>query len=906
MNISNSRASALVMALAWSGVAMNSSAQTSEEPDEASIEEVVVVGVRSSIVNAIENKRNEARVSDSIQAEDLGEFPDINLAVALQRVPGVTLERAANGASRTLTVRGLSSQFSRVEINGMGGATGGGGRAGRIDASTRGFGNDGRGFNFDVLPSELFTSAVVAKSPQAGDNEGGIAALVELSTPSPFEVGDSAGSLAVQGNWGEVSGTAPRVSGIFSKHLNDEFAILVGGVYAENDSNTTAVGYQGFDTLGSIVGNSGDFSEAEQAALLNEGVRNFVRDRQTENTSLLGTIEWRPSFGAVRFDALYSNVDGVEQEVQAAYALNGATATSVVVNDGIVRSGDFAFGTTELEFQSDNPDDTLQQYTLDVEADLGTFLGASWSVNPFLGYNERETKRPFRQLDFFGAGGQLSLDGSGAVDGYTVSGAPPLNGSPESYRIANVFSAGNENASDETNFELNFAGEFDGYMLSAIRFGVRYADRTSTVDEPFFGQLNFGGTPTLADAPGLRTEDFDFSSGSNAVPSSIFFIDVSDTATFFLGGQDILDQDNFDLSRSLLDAPFVIGSPVSNALARSTVSEEITAAFVEGDFEVGKANINVGVRVVDTQVDATGGLVINGVPSEVNESESYTEVLPSLNLRYNLSEQLLLRFAASRALSRPSLAALAPRETISFDPLDPANSFGSRGNPALDPFVVDQFDIGAEWYFHEEGLIAFTYFSKDFSSLIASEQIQLRRVLPDENGVPTEYLLDFTQPFNSGDGEVTGWEVTAQSSLYFLGDAFSNFGVLINYTDLESEAGIETEDGNQLQPFPNLSPSSLNAGAYFDNGTFDMRLNYAWREGFLVDALDPVGDFPFQEDFGQLDLTMNYSLNENMNLQAQALNVLDEPLEFTNSQTGEPLREINLERRVIFGFRYTF
>lgn len=882
------------------------SAQTPDDVEPEAIEEVLVVGVKNSIINAIENKRNETRVTDSIQAEDLGEFPDINLAQSLQRVPGVTLERAANGASRTLTVRGLSSQFTRVEINGMGAATGGGGRAGLIDPSTRGFGNDGRGFNFDVLPSELFTEAVVAKSPQARDNEGGIAALIELSTPSPFDVGDGAGSLALQGNWGEASGAAPRLSGIFSKHLNEKLAVLVGGVYTENLSNTTTVGYQGFEPLGSIVGNPGDFSEEQQAALLSEGVRNYVRDRETENVSFLGTLEWRPGFGRVRFDALYSTVDGTEQEVQAAYSLNGAVATELGIQGGVARSGQFAFGTTELEFQSDNPEDTLQQYTLDIDVDLGRFLGATWSVNPFMGYNERETKRPFRQLDFFGAGGTLALDGSTAVDGFSVTGPPSLSDDPAAFRLANAFVAGNENASDETNVELNVAGSFDSPFLSTVRLGVRYVDRTSSVDEPFFGQLNFGPAPTLGDAPGLGSEDFDFSGGGGNLPGSIYFLDVADATTFFLGGQNILDQESFDLGQSLLDAPFVIGSAVSNALARSTVAEEISAAYVEADFSVGKLDFNAGVRIVETKVDATGGLVVNGQPSAVSVSESYTETLPALNARYNFTDELLIRAAASRALSRPSLAALAPRETIGFDPLNPANSGGSRGNPGLEPFVVDQYDIGFEWYFHEEGLLAFTYFAKDFSSLIASEQVLLPRVLPDENGVETEFLLEFTQPFNSGEGEVTGWELTAQSSLYFLGERLSDFGLLLNYTDLESEAEIESEDGSQLQPFPNLSPSSLNAGLYYDNGVFDTRINYAWREGFLLDALDPAGDFPFQEDFGQLDLTMNYAFNESLNLQLQALNLLDEALEFTNSQSGVPLNEINLERRVIFGLRYSF
>lgn len=877
-----------------------------QEDDDEILEVIVITGVRASIVNALDNKANETRVTDSIQAEDLGEFPDINLAESLQRIPGVTLERAANGASRTLTVRGLSSQFTRVEVNGMGGATGGGGRAGRIDASTRGFGNDGRGFNFDVLPSELFTSAVVAKSPQAQDTEGGIAALVELTTPSPFDVGDNSGMVALQGNWGEVSGAAPRLSGIYSKQLSDEFGFLAGAVYSQNTSSTTTVGYMGFETLESLAGNPGDFTATELSALTPEGVRHFFRERETDNLSFLATLEWRPEFGHVRFDAFHSVTDGTEQEVQIAYSANNATISNVGIRNGVVTSGDFEFGSSELEYQSDNPDDTVQQFTLDADIELGDLADGTWTVNPFLGYNKRETDRPYHQLDFFGAGGTLALDGSGAVDGFSLVDAPSVNEDASAYRIGNVFSAGNQNDSDQFDIELNFRGEFGDGMLDTVHLGLRHSQRSSSVDEPFFGQLNFGGVPTLADAPGLGRADLDFDTGNRSIPNSVFFIDVSNAATFFLGGQNILNQDSFDLGQSLLDAPFLIGSETSNELARSSVDEETVAAYIGADATLGSFDVNVGIRAVKTEVAATGGQVVNGSPTIISISEDYSEILPALNAKYHFTDVLFLRGAYSRALSRPSLAALAPRETIAFDPLNPTNSGGSRGNPGLSPFVVDQFDVGVEWYFHEEGLLAFTYFEKDFSSLIASEEVQVLRVLPDENGQPTEYLLDFTQPFNSGEGEVKGFEITAQSSLYFLGETFDDFGILLNYTDLESKAAIANEDGNQLQPFPNLSPSSLNAGIYFDNGTVSARIDYAWREGFLVDALNPAGDFPFQEDFGQLDATLNYSLRDNINLQFQATNLLDDSLKFSNSQTGTPLREINLERRLLVGIRYEF
>ncbi len=235
---------------------------------------------------------------------------------------------------------------------------------------------------------------------------------------------------------------------------------------------------------------------------------------------------------------------------------------------------------------------------------------------------------------------------------------------------------------------------------------------------------------------------------------------------------------------------------------------------------------------------------------------------------------------------------------------------GNRGNPELEPFTVNQWELGAEWYFHDEGILGFTYFRKNFSSLIGSETVILQREQSTTTGGTTGGLLDveFTQPFNTGDANIKGFEVSLQSSLYFLGDneIFEQSGFIFNYTDLSSEAQLESIDGSQLQPFPNLSPSSLNAGVYYDNGRFDARLNYAWRKGFLQDGLDPAGNFFFQEDFGQLDMTVNYDINDTMTVVGQVNNILGETLDFSSSASRVLVRRLNLPVQAIVGLKVNF
>ena len=166
---------------------------------EAGIEEVIVTGVRASIVRALDQKRNAIGVSDSISAEDIGKFPDLNLSESLQRIPGVTLNRNTTGEGQALNVRGLGPEFTRVEINGMSGtANGSGGRFGNSEG--------GRGFNFELLASELFSNATVRKSISASQAEGGLAGTVSLTTPRPFDYPGARLSASIQGNYSEITG----------------------------------------------------------------------------------------------------------------------------------------------------------------------------------------------------------------------------------------------------------------------------------------------------------------------------------------------------------------------------------------------------------------------------------------------------------------------------------------------------------------------------------------------------------------------------------------------------------------------------------------------------------------------------------------------------------------------------
>ena len=859
------------------------------------IEEVTVSGVRASIRGSIERKRDSANEVDSIEAEGMGRFPDNNLAEALQRVPGVSLERSSVGDSRTLTVRGLSSQFTRVEINGMEAPTGGGGRSDLIEVGRTDAG-DGRSFNFAFLPSELFTSAVVSKTPQAHDDEGGIAAIVKLSTPSPAALGPESFTVGTFGTASKDADTEPRVYMMGSKQLNSDWAVLAGIVYSRVDSQTSQEGFSYFRPLSAVAANPAALTPQQASAYVPTQAGLIDRNRYTENTAALGSVEWTPAdWVDLQFDAVYTRGLGDERFDQNYIDMSSGVATpsNLQMANGVAVAGQFpAAHNVVVSVRSDEIDDRMQMYSLH-----GTVkLDDHWSAQPFMGWNNRQTFRPYHELDFSPTGGNFSYALTGDRDNFSTSATNFATGAQNLY-LRNVYRSQNQNASTDWDNKLDAVGDYDFGFPVTFRLGIRYDDNRSSVDEPFRGQLNTGSGISLASLGG-SAQQLDLPGSGNH--SILDLQNLIGTYTHLLNGQDLLSP-AFKSGATQLNS-FVIGSALSDQLASSRVTESTTGGYFETEATIGGLVVNPGVRVISTHEVATGTQSVNNVNTPVKNTQDYTDVLPSINVKYEVLDDVFLRGAGSRALSRPSLQALSPRETFNYNTL-----IGSRGNPDLKPFTVDQFDLGAEWYVRKETLLAATYFEKNFSSLVVDQTVVLPRMVTTSAGANVLQDITFTQPVNSGSGSVKGVELIAQSNIFFApkwADWLKSAGVLFNYTHLSSEASISTSSSTQQQPFPNLSPSSLNAQLYYDDGIVDARLNYAWQQGYLRDGLDPNGNFVRQGDFGQLDITVDYNLTSNLTLQVQANNVLGEQMKFYSSSKDIYASLLTTPASVLFGMRY--
>lgn len=863
------------------------------------VEEVVVTGLRGSLLNALSQKRESMGFIEAVSSEDLGKFPDLNVSESLQRVPGLTLNRNQVGDGQAINLRGLGPEFTLVEINGMTGTTNG--TAGR-------FGNSegGRGFNFEILASELFSNARVVKSASASQSEGGLAGLVQLETPKPLAFDGLRISASAQGNYGEaLKEVDPRAAVLISQNWGDRFGILASVAYADTSFRSdTAEGGSWRPFAGPNTALPRGTNE-QRAALNANGTRyyNFLEDRESLGGTL--TLQFRPT------DTLEITVDALAAKLESSRIANRDDApaeggvpapVSATIVDGVMTAASFTNIQQRVGTNYYNTDETL--YQLVGRADWRP--NDDWRFSPFVGYSERKADR-LQDLYSF----RLAQNGvfDPGVVSYQLRGdfvdfsstATDFGSNPQNF-LFNVFIF-RPSVDKDTEFTTKLDGEryfADLGGLKSVKFGFRYADREK---DRIASQTRLNRAAGVATTvpPNLSAafQLLDFDVGGANAPSALLAADPSQIRSVFLPG----------------------GTPVTGtALATLTgfgasntykIEEETLNAYVEADFESGPLRLNGGLRFLRTKQTASGNTVENeNLPTQritpVSKSNTYQEALPSFSARYEVSDSLVLRAAYARTLTRPDLNQLAPSEVVRG--IDAGGGTGTQGNPDLQPFTADNYDIGFEWYFAPESLIAASLFYKDIDGLIDVQTRTETRTFPRQaDGVLVTAPILFTRPVNGASAEITGVEATAQARFTFLPEGWmQNFGGIFNYTYTDSSADFAVQNDVRRTGLPGLSKNSFNLIAYYDDGRLDARVSYAWRDRYLAQFSDDFGVPRFVDDFGQLDVSVNYRVSDNLALQFQALNVTDEQIVNKSSARYLSYGVSELDRRVLFGVRWTY
>lgn len=895
----------------------------SPEPVEAS-EVIVVVGVRQSVLKAIDQKRVAIGFVDSISAEDLGKFPDLNISESLQRVPGVTLFRNNTGDGQSINLRGLGSEFTRVEINGLTGTNNG--TSGRFGGDS---GSVGGGFNFEILASELFSNVTVKKSPAAKDVEGGLAGLLQLSTPRAFDRKGFKLSASAQAQVSETAETTgPRLALVMSQNWDNKFGITASIAYSDasfkSDSNG-GISSRPLSAAGTPALRA--TTTAQQLAALVPQTINYqvdVEDRKT--LGLTGGLQYRPN------DVFEFTLDGIYATISSDRFFTRADAppesgivalANPVINDGVLTSGTLSTIQQRIATNDLSGEEEFGQ----LSAKLNITLNDSWRITPTLGYSKRTTDRTGQLLSFArgnpATGQPARFDVSYQIERpfirFTTPGTDYSgNANPREFYINVFLLRPTLDRDEEISTKLDVTRYFEDKFFKQIDFGGRYSVRE--IDRKSFEARVQSATattdlrtlPTLADA--LVVNPFDISGAPASFPNTIMTADPRRILALYL-------PNGFDASRYFeptvgpLDSVNINGAAINGAVlrviqsasaSRSFKGEEKTLAlYAQADIELGNLAVNLGARYVDTTQVSSGFSVGNNISVPVSVENKYSEFLPSITGRYTLSDTMIVRGAYSKTLSRPTLFDLRVAE--SFGGIDQSGGSGSSGNPRLQPFLSDNLDLGFEWYFAKEGLVALNLFRKSVDGLIVSGTVTQDRTFESQvTRLPVTAPIIFRVPVNGDKADIEGLELLAQSRFTFLPGALSNFGGILNLTLTNSDAAFEEGDNAALSNgLPGLSKTSYNAILYYDDGKLDARLAYAWRERFTSNLAASFGVPDFQQDFGQLDFSANYALSDRLSLQFQGLNLTKEQLEVV-SISNIPNTTTQLDRRWFVGARYSF
>jgi len=869
-------------------------------PDAVDLDSVAVTGVRASIQQSLLDKHSATGIVDAISAEDIGKFPDLNLSESLQRIPGITLDRNNLGEGATINLRGLGPEFTQVEINGMPGLSNGAEqRTGRTEGS--------RAFNFEMFASELFSKAVVYKTGLAEVDEGGLAGTVRLQTPRPL---DSQGTRVIASLLGNHSDhhdtTDPRAAILFSHNQEGMFGIAASLAWSKTDFASNVVQasswrpFRLYDNTG-ISATDPAHAQVRNALIPIEPLYYlFSEERKSMGSTL--TLQLRPN-DEFNFtvDGLYGKLSNTRLHLRNDLPIStGARAVDKLeIEDGLIVAGDFLGPQHRIGSRHHAIDEDYLQLVARMEWTPDEY----WSIRPLLGWARREVERDFALYSF------RLADHAGTFDPATVSyrirgdfidissDGTDFYSNPEDFLFNTSILTPSYNRDEEKQARVDIDRHFTGND-HVLKFGLRYNERK--MDRTSGQQLLQRGAGTPASAlPSLdgihRLVDFKVR-GSTA-PSQMLAVDQAK----FL--QAFMPDGNPRPGMSLVDFPGIA------AQGAYTIQEKVASMWMQMEMMFGTWTVIPGIRYAHAEQIASGSDVVNSdLPSQqitpVRVAKTYNSYLPSLSARYDLSEQWVLRAAYARSLTRPNPVNLAPGEVLSGT----INGTGRRGNPHLDPYYANNFDMGAEWYFSNEGLLALNLFYKKITNFIDNRTFMAERTFPsqEQEGVFVTSMLTFTEPVNGVSANVKGLEMSAQSRFSSLPGIWGNLGGIINYTHTDSSADYSSVGDIRNQGLPGLSKNSVNAVLYYDDGRFDARLAYAWRDRYMAQFADLGGIPRFTKAYGQVDLSLNWRINPHFSIQAQVLNLTEEQRIDQSSTRYLPYAVSDIDRRFMFGLRVAF
>ncbi|WP_278382553.1 TonB-dependent receptor [Pseudoalteromonas distincta] len=950
--------SALMLALFAANSALAANEDSTNQSPSTQAEDLEIIEVRGfsrSLIQSLNQKRFSDTVSEQISADDLGALPDISMADALTRLPGISAVRTGGQAAQ-INIRGLSGGFVFSTLNG------------REQVSTSG----SRSIEFDQYPSELISSAAVYKSPKASLIEGGVAGTVELETASPLNNDQTHKFVAnVRGMYNdrasEVSDATEfgdRISFSYQgKYLDDTLGVALG--YARLFQPSVATQFIGLayndtkDVDGAVNDTNGPLANPENEYISEGFELQHLGGEETRN-GYLAAIEWAPADNfKLKGDAFLSRFDKESFARGLRVKLGGPTAAyanaqldgNAVIGAAVNRTSQ---SYTRVEIVNDDNQDFDEVDSFGVNAD--------WQVTDRLNVNAdvslSRAKSNFRNgllwsLVAEDANAETPVFDNNVAINYQLNG---LNLPDVGFNQAAAFSDidrvmvskygiyPDQTEDEVTAFKLDFKYELESDIFSSVEFGARYSDREYSRKRSVFEYGNDGAFS--ATQPPLRLTDdmasvVDWQGEFSYFPSYLAIdLDKALNAWFPDGTPEPLQ--TWGNADGVDDAQGYTTNYSWTVLQSGSVFEDVLAAYVMVNINTQIAGLdlsgNVGLRRVETDQSATvlenvAGDARLGAQNIVDENgivndlyapnvlgTKYTDYLPSLNLNLQLNDNSLVRFAAAKVMSRAPINRLAGDASANVSD-DGVINGSSTNNPFLKPFYADQYDLSYEYYFEEgNGTIAAALFYKNIDSFVETLSIENFDFkgngfnVPDsiEDPVSGEQVATtngiYTTAVNNGKGGyIRGLELAYTQVFTFLPEPFNGLGANASYSYTESEIeSITSLGGDTLsQSLPGLSNNVFNATVFYSMDDFETRLNVRYRDEFVSEQVainEQVVNFDAET---VVDFQTSYRFSDSLTMLLQVNNLTDEP---TQSYFGSEQRTGTTQyfgRQFYLGFTYS-
>jgi len=850
-------------------------------------EEITVVGIGESLREAVKVKHESAAIVDAIVAKDVDKLPDRNLAEAVQRVPGVVINREF-GEGERVSLRGVAPNLVHTTVNGHNVAVADWFVLEQLAAT--------RSFNYLLLPSELIGLLTVYKSPTAELDEGGIGGTIDVKTRKPLDLKPLAITGSVQDSYTENSSSNdPNVSALVSwKNSAETFGILFSGVFDKREIRRDGVEVLGY------------FPQAGTGTLVPALIGSALFRQERERKAFNAELQFRPTqrlelnvngfwsrFGADNINQNY--LAWASQALGGGGTLTDATIVGGTAVAGVISSASNGTSGRGVVFDAIDRKAFAKTWYGDVDATYTP--NDSWIVHFDVGRTKADGDTDAQPFVEFGAPGSFRYDLRGSTPQVQFLNIDPRNPQQMEFDFASLHHITNDDSETYSYLDaervLNNAG-----AVKSVKFGVKYTDHERDTD---FQATTYGGffLPLLANGcGGHQCTAADFAAG--LTPSN-FLGDISIPGT--LTSYWSVDRNRV---QEILFNSFN-GTRIPNPPEVFSVQEKVTGGFAMANLKWSNWKGNAGLRVVRTEQTSTGNIVGGageiqnafGNFTHVSADRSYTDILPSVNFARDLSDRLVLRVAAARTMARPDFTDVSPRVT-----LNPGALTGQGGDPEIDPFRANQADLSLEWYHGDDEIVSGALFFKDIQSFITDRPVQQAHLIQTDNPntslctaaftteFPNRYSCQFTinQRVNGGGGTVKGLEVNVLQKL------FGGFGFTGNYTYSDAEA-----DDAGLE-IPGNSEHSGNLVGFFENERFAARLAYSYRSEFFV-TFDRSTRLN-QDALKSLDASVAFNLFRGLSLTLDGVNLTDEKIVQFASDRFRPRAVYDNGRYYFIGFRF--